>query len=351
MHRSKVGVITLYGQNNYGNRLQNYATLAAYSSMGYTAEALVFDRVPVRQRFKRIIRNILSLSRDAAENECIQARLEAFNRFACNIPIKFVQSVDGLQDYYRFFSVGSDQVWNPNYIKGREDWFYLSFCHPDQRIALSPSIGLDELNRLQSKSLYRGIKDYPTLSIREYRGAQLIADCTGRDATVLCDPTLTVSADEWDRLSDNRLTPGSPYVFAYVLGDKRITGNLLDIVTKQGSIPVIMLSDRVSQGDLPAGPAEFISLIENAKYVITDSFHAAVFASIFEKPLTIVERSGGAGMFSRLETLTDMLNIKYKIYGNVDFDFTLAANYEGVSRRIERERAKFMKYLEACLSA
>ena len=54
-------------------------------------------------------------------------------------------------------------------------------------------------------------------------------------------------------------------------------------------------------------------------------------------------------MFSRLEQLADMLGLKQKIYGSPLFDVAQAANYEGVPEAIERERKKFMGYLEMCL--
>lgn len=349
MNRNKVGIVTLYGQNNYGNRLQNYATVKSINALGYSAESLVLTRGSMLQQLKSFVKNHFLAIKHAGEVTNNKARLDAFHSFSSNIPTRIVDSVNGLDREYRYFSVGSDQVWNPRYIKGMEKWFYLQFCKPKQRIALSPSIGLDELNPAQCKSLSDGIRDFPRLSIREHRGAELIAKCAGRNATVLCDPTLTVSSDEWDALSNNRLTPSEPYVFAYVLGDTGSIANVLETVTRRGIIPVISLSDRATIGELPAGPAEFVSLIENAKHVVTDSFHAAVFAAIFQKPLTVVKRDGGADMFSRLDTLSMMLDIRNKIFGSAEFDYAYAGDYVDTSNRIELERHKFMAYLSSCL--
>ena len=40
-----------------------------------------------------------------------------------------------------------------------------------------------------------------------------------------------------------------------------------------------------------SGPSEFISLIKNAKLVVTDSFHATVFSIIFRKPFVTFYRN------------------------------------------------------------
>ncbi len=124
---------------------------------------------------------------------------------------------------------------------------------------------------------------------------------------------------------------------------------MLESVTRRGEIPVVPLSDRQKPGEPDAGPAEFISLIDNAEHVVTDSFHAAVFASILQTPLTIVHREGGESMFSRLEQLSRMLGIENKVYGSSDFDLARGGDYEGVPEAIERERRRFVEFLEGCL--
>lgn len=43
--------------------------------------------------------------------------------------------------------------------------------------------------------------------------------------------------------------------------------------------------------DYTSGPREFIGLIKNAEFVITDSFHACVFSMIFEISFAVFERN------------------------------------------------------------
>lgn len=124
---------------------------------------------------------------------------------------------------------------------------------------------------------------------------------------------------------------------------------MLNLVSNHGHIPIIPLSDREKDGEPPAGPAEFISLIDNATHVITDSFHAAVFSSILHTPLTIVHRRGGESMFSRLETLSRTLGIEEKVYGSPSFNLSDAGEYTEVTEAIGCEREKFMTYLTNCL--
>ena len=195
-----------------------------------------------------------------------------------------------------------------------------------------------------------GMRNLTRVSVREKRGAELLRECAGIEAEVICDPTLVLTADDWRSVSDGSCTPVEPYVFTYLLGG---VGNeaseVLAAVTHHGIIPVVQLTYCQKPGEPDAGPAEFIDLIDHAEHVVTDSFHAAVFSSILQTPLTIVHREGGASMFSRLEQLSEMLGIEEKVYGSPTYDLARAGEYDGVPEAIEREREKFMTYLEGCL--
>lgn len=257
-----------------------------------------------------------------------------------------------LSNQYDAFSVGSDQVWNPKYMIRDTRWYFLRFARMEQRIALSPSIGLDDLKEEEREMIRKGVEGFVELSVREKRGAELIRECSKRNADVVCDPTLVLEADEWRSIASADLTPEEPYVFIYLLGEaESIPVDVLDRATKGGKLSIITLSDNDRKGEVPAGPAEFISLIDNAECVITDSFHAAVFASIMQTPLVVVRRAGGVNIFSRLETLSQMLGIEHKIYDSPQFDLSRSGDYKGVPEAIDRERRRFMDYLETCLNA
>lgn len=349
-----VGIITLGGKFNYGNRLQNYATAFIWRGLGYEPISLyIGERQSAMRTAKKLARKMLGKTVPDPEEGMTPERLVAFDRFEQKMERRDLSHIyPSIVSDYRFFSVGSDQVWNPCLIAYNEDWFFLDFARREQRIALAPSVGLDSLKPKQAKVLSRGIRNFSRVSIRERRGAELIRKCSGIEAEVICDPTLVLSPEDWREVADDRLTPKEPYVFTYLLGGVGSeAATVLEHATIRGQIPVIPLSDRQKPGEPDAGPAEFIDLIDNAAHVVTDSFHAAVFACILQTPLTIVRRQGGSSMFSRLEQLSEMLGIEHKVYGAKDYDISRAGDYEGVPEAIKREREKFMSYLEACLNA
>ena len=346
--RGSIGIVTLPGLFNYGNRLQCYAVFSIYKRMGFAPE--VIERR--KSRAKRIIKKLIGRSEQTRE-ELMDAqrlaRFQAFNELMIRKSVTWPYWP--LSHRYKFCSVGSDQTWNPEWVSKDADWYFLRFVRRRQRIALAPSIGIDHLDGKGARVIAKGVRGFERLSVRERRGAELIHACCGRDASVICDPTLVLSVDDWRGVSSDDLTPSDPYVFSYVLGKGESAAKVIELASSSGEVDVVVLSDGSGNGELPVGPAEFISLIDKAEHVITDSFHAAVFASILQTPLSIVRREGGSSMFSRLEQLCQMLGIEHKIYGSPDFDISRAGDYRGVAEAIERERGKFMSYLEGCLNA
>ena len=374
---NKIGIVTLPGEYNYGNRLQAYAQIKIFNSLGYNAEIIELpqnrDRlIALKNAIKKAVGRPLE---EDFTKFTTPERQKAFARFRNNIPTRiFKRPKDVPITEYDYFSCGSDQIWNPSFISLRDreyaplriyhnykdrinsslflEWYCLGFCPPDKRIALAPSIGLDFVDAAQERLIRLGVNHFNCLSVRECAGAEIIRKCSGRNPAVICDPTLILDNAAWRLAADDRLTPRAPYIFTYLLGNANIEANrVIEKVCVKDAFSVISLSDRAWHGEVHAGPAEFISLIDRAEHVVTDSFHAAVFASILQTPLTIVHRAGGASMFSRLEQLSHMLGIEHKIYGSPEFDLSKAGDYEGVPEAIERERARFMEYLEGCLDA
>lgn len=374
----RVGIVTLPGNYNYGNRLQLLAEIRIYASLGYEPVSLVFNR---RERPlahpNRIVRRLagkqVNLNADSARPA---RRAKAFGRFSRLIPERTYESLLDIDaSSYAYFSVGSDQVWNPNggmvgahdnlarkiyhgitdpgEARDASDWLFLRFAEREQRIALAPSIGADFVDARQARWLAKGVSCFDSLSVREERGAEIILECSGREAEVVCDPTLVLSKREWASLADDRLTPKGPYVLAYLLGGPTEESEAaLSAATDEGVVPVVPLSDKSRPGEPDAGPEEFLSLVEHASHVVTDSFHASVFSAVFERPLTIVHRAGSSSgpMFSRLQALTDVLGLQDKIHASCEpFDCSRHADYEGVADAIAQERGRFMEYLESVL--
>lgn len=68
----------------------------------------------------------------------------------------------------------------------------------------------------------------------------------------------------------------------------------------------------------PVGPREWLGLIENADYVLTDSFHCTLFSIRFHKQFNVLQRfkeGDKRGQNSRIHTLLQTANMQNRLVG------------------------------------
>lgn len=145
----KVGIITLGGRFNYGNRLQNYATEYIWKTLGYEPTSLYLGVRPNAIRaMKKVFRVIMRKTEPNPEAGMRKHRLAAFDRFDRNMNNRFLKSIDPecIREF-RFFSVGSDQTWNPSQFAYNEDWFFWISQNLSRGLLLRQVLGWIHLHR------------------------------------------------------------------------------------------------------------------------------------------------------------------------------------------------------------
>ena len=132
------------------------------------------------------------------------------------------------------------------------------------------------------------------------------------------DPTLLLDKEDWEKLYIKNLVK-EDYVFVYLLEANKKKYKIIEKFAKEKNLKIVTipfasgtlnLNDR-RFGDIHmtnAGPKEFITLIHDAKLVITDSFHATVFSNIFKTDFFVLERTEAPTMNSRIISLLKMFN-------------------------------------------
>lgn len=306
----KIGIVT-YQYNNYGTKLQNYALKYVLNGLGHEVESVV---VRPRKDGIMILAKLLIVSPvKFVVNK--YAKFNAFSKMHLNqrgTTYFYLRKLDAKFDY---FIAGSDQIWNPNHLKTRRldvGLFFLTFAKESKRIAYAPSIGVDDLPEAM-KPLYGNlISQFTALSVREPSGAQIVQRLIGEDHPVVPDPVLLLKREDWGGLTmaqDEALREKS-YVVIYYLSSQpaSVYKNIRMYVESMSFDVVEVAGDRYKQGAIVPDPAQFVSLIKNAKAVFTDSFHACVFSVVFKVPF-MVRRRTDVRQFARIQNLLDMFDL------------------------------------------
>lgn len=347
----------MYGYFNYGNRLQSYAVQQVLKGLGFDTE-VIYVQSPMNTIRSFLIDVYFSdcfqfvlRSPDTIKNKYIrQERFKEFNRRFINA--KAYTSVDKINDKaFDYFVLGSDQVWNPKrYDEVKKKLFFLTFTDSSKKVCFAPSFGVSELPDLWKPYFKKELTSFPLLSVREETGRDIIKQLTGREAEVMIDPTLMISREEWlgiiNKPKDVDLE--KEYVLNYFIGGQSEKAkDKSRFFSNEYCLEVYDLLDSQAAGLYTSGPSEFLYLINNAKLIQTDSFHACVFSFLFGKPFLLYSRVGeDADMISRLETMFSIFDLKRKHVEsglpNNDFECDYSVGF----RKLVEERSNAIHFLK-----
>lgn len=354
--KKKIGVVTIFdASGNIGNKLQNYAVVKTYERLGYECHTLATEK---RVNFLVVLKfTILNWARFIIKhkkkfNPYNFKRVYRFEKFNSLLNVDY-SLIKGSSLDYDCYSVGSDQVWNPNfyrYDERRKSFYFLTFTECKTKIAFSPSFSIDSIPNEWKEWFTNKLNTFSALSVREETGVRIIKNLTGKDATLLVDPTMLLSCEDWRKISKrpNKVNR-EKYFLTYFLSSKcdeakELINELNEKMTKYE----ILNPDDKAVGN--ADPAEFLWLVEHAEIILTDSFHASVFSFLFNKPFIVYDRKWNKGNInSRLVTLLSKFHIERKYassgLGNDIWEHDYSEGY----KQLENERKKAKNYLKEAL--
>lgn len=334
----KIGILTHYHDTvNYGGALQAYALCKIIESFDCDCEQIDVDCFAECRNLdykpsaiKRILKPFLPTLKKIrrmkrhrelkAQSELRKTWRKSFENFTLNcIPHTkqqyFSQNIAEIVTEYDAFVVGSDQVWNPIWYF---EPFFLTFA-PDSvpKIAYAASISQSCLSEKVKQKYSDHLKGFLAISVREENAVSLLSDIAPNTVEYVLDPTLLLTKEQWDDITSERIIH-QPYVLCYFLGnDSNMRAVAQDFARKRGMILVniphataLYHTADANFGDIKQeapSPNDFLSLIKNAEYIFTDSFHAMVFSVVFEKQFFVFERQNYASMSTRTESFMKLL--------------------------------------------
>lgn len=342
----RIAIVTIES-NNFGNRLQNLALQEVLELLGCSVNTIIrynemHDPGCVSKRIRRFIQTLA------------QTKIAKFRAFNKKIKwSKFSATADRISqdvvNYYDLFIAGSDQVWNPYYDFAGGKCDFLAFAKAEQKVSYAASFGVNEIPLDRRKEYAEYLQNFRAISVREYRGVEIVNELTGRTVDVVLDPTLLLDSEIWKRYErKSRCCPKAKYIFVYALGEKneRFLNKMEYLKEKY-----IVFDVRRIQKDgreLPVGPAEFLYLIRNAEMVLTDSFHATAFSLLFHKKFITYNRSG-LNMGSRIQSLSKAAGINKYLNEFGDLVCEREVNYKEVDKRLEQERIRSIEFLRKAI--
>lgn len=384
--KNKVGIVTLYHNNyNFGGLLQAYA-LPKVIKEHFGIEAEQIDYIPAEQKTKikpnndkksvlqylyQLVYNFGIVFFGTISKKNLYQRKQAFDSFMDEIlhsEIAYDQNtISKSLDQYRLFICGGDQIWNDYKEKQNIKVYTLQFVPSHvKKIAYAPSMAILETTSDFNQIMRTGLNELNSVSVREKKSVSLLELLTNKKINIVVDPVLLMTENEWEcvaRVPQKK----DKYILCYLLGDSEEYREAVKKFARKMKKPILtfphIFLNVVRKCDLffgdihdyTSGPREFLGLIRNAEFVITDSFHACVFSMIFKTPFVVFERNkiGEKGnMNSRIYDFLEEYHLENQLVSEKELadmkdipgiDFTYA------HKHWEKRREESLKYLENAL--
>lgn len=305
----KIGIVTFNSAHNYGAVLQAWALQEYLKSQGHDPSIINY-RINNIDKIYRIYKpknpfKSKTMNKAVHKAQLVKAygrdkdkykRYKAFEKFINKTlnttqppAMNFTQLSQRDWDFDVMIS-GSDQVWNGSFTKMNGGYF-LDFGRPEiKRISYAASIGKDEISPEEELKFQKYIHNFDYISVREQKAKEQVMKFTDEPVELVCDPTLLLPRSKYDELKvDPKINQKYIYVHNVHLVkiDERLNAMAEELSRKTG-LPIVHNRPDYSYTNecgkfLGGGPNEFLGWIAHSEYVITNSFHATVFAMIYHR--------------------------------------------------------------------
>lgn len=321
LNNMKIGILTYPLNNNYGCYLQSYALLHFLQGKGYDVEYVYRRHDKPAWYFylwyacKTIFGNICNLKWQTPFYDYEWNYMEKngenlipfFERYIVphTKPVYTTKGLKKLCIKYDVVIVGSDQVWRAGILSNIEDYFLCFLGNRKiRRIAYAASFGKrnPDFCLRQIRRCGEAVRKFHAVSVREEIGLEIISDFKWecKKCQVVLDPTMLLPCFEYTSFVKKDWT--KRIVLGYILDQTIEKDNVLKRTARTLNLEADNFLEGQDNQDFCYPPIEmWLTKFYHARFVVTDSFHGAVFSILFNKPFAIlINNKRGAARFETL---------------------------------------------------
>lgn len=367
----KIGIITWFSGTNYGTHLQAIALQAFLREMNRHVEIINYE-VDVPQKrpmIKRIMNqprkfiNNLAYKRFDSQIQLRNNKLKAIIKSNCILTDKIECDEEFVRKSNEFdlLICGGDQIWNPNWY---HRFYYADYdAITTRKISYAPSIGVDEIPENQIENIRRSIEKFDYISIREKKGAEVVANLFDGEKKVepVIDPAFLLNKNEWNEICKIKSKKVSyRYVLSMFLTDNQHHWKAAKRFADKEDCRLVVIPycgfSYMQKAEIAAdaGLEDVIALIREAEYILTDSFHITALAIIYHKQFYTFQRFKEVEFFSTNERVRNLLEIadcsnRFINYGAKRINDMTDINYKKIVPKLNKVIEESKKYLERAI--
>ena len=363
----KIGILTQALHSNYGGLLQNYALQEVLREMGHDP-ITIYRHIPRSVCFmKEVAKRIFQMVKSSYDASLLTSKQKAdLSRLQQPFVQQNIKHTDRLFTQAVFdayveshpmdaYIVGSDQCWRPCYSANIKN-YYLDFVKSNaKKIAYAASFGVEkwEYSEDMTPVVSEYAKRFDAISVRENTGVTLCKEKLGVDAAWVLDPTMLLGKNGFMKFVTSENSNG--YVLNYLLEESESARTLVKHIAYAIKIPEIRSNiaspifyrGESLQSHLNISVEQWLSNIYNASFVITDSFHGAVFSILFNVPF-VVKLNAVRGN-TRLESLLTNFGLMDCICNDINSVKIPTFDWQEINILLSKRQIESMKFLTNAL--
>lgn len=364
----QIKTITCHDVYNHGASLQAYALQTYLIGLGHDVEIIDYKPDYLRGHYrlmsvdnpiynKPIVKQIYLLAKLPGRIIALRRKykFDEFTRQYLRLTPQRYHSNEELKanpPQADVYIAGSDQIWNTLFMNGRDAAFYLDFApRTALRITYAASFATKDVAEDYILFVRKMLQGLDKISLREKISLPLLASLGRNDGVAVCDPVFLLSQKQWNDLLPETEEKNEPYILVYDSdGSERLKEAAIKIAKQKGlkiyNISAIKLS--YSNKDFwCSGPLDFVRLIRDAEFVISNSFHATAFSLIFHREFCVVNRSEAIN--ERMYSLLEQYGLQKRMLDSSMSIPDEPINYSAVQEKIIKDIMASEQYLVAIL--
>lgn len=385
----KILLLTWYDNQNYGTSLQANSLCSIIETPSITGlnynlntkwRCDVLKHRPIRQVSK--IRRLLKLFSiktyrnkigQIKDNQVIRYKRQDFDlrksafdayteknfRFATHEDCQTIEELVNASKEYDVVMCGSDQVWNPEAL---DQTYLLTWVPLDKKkisygSSLSVKTILPEYHALYESTL----SSFSAISIRDVECRSQLSKIIGKPVSTVVDPVILLGGNALRKEEENIDLPKSPFVFCYFLGNNYEHRKKAIEFASRYKMDIVAIihcgsgyradSDLEPYAIWDVNPNQFISCIDHAGAVFTDSFHATVISTLLHTEFFVFEKdSDRPEQNTRIREFLTLANLENRWDPTVmETNSIVDAEWVESDKRIQKKRQESMDYLMRAL--
>lgn len=374
----KIGILTQPLHDNYGGLLQAYALKEVLKELGH--EVIIINRIyksPIWRKYASIAKSKITgrkLSPNILTNKSLLNEVSAHTRKFREkyfpelsdeiIDQKGMERLNSMG--FDAYVVGSDQCWRPRYSPSIRNYF-LDFAVNDKhvkRISYAASFGVShwEFTEKDTSVCKELLQKFDAVSVREDSAINLLRDNLGRpDAIHVLDPTMLLDPEQYAKIVEKeQINSSAGDLKVYLLDKTSEKDNIIHIMEDKLHLKAFEVlpqksvrEEKVTKHNLDKfvypNPALWLRGFQDARYVITDSFHGTVFSILHNIPfITIGNAERGMSRFQSLLTMFGLQDRLITDLASFDANKLIAKDIDWlqVNKILDLERKKAIDFLK-----